>query len=84
MEATIKVWMPNPRIVHDGHSYAAYLDKLGLMGYGITKDEALIDLVRKLESALSSWVKANLVFKTGIEIDYSETNISMSYKTDEN
>jgi hypothetical protein len=67
--------MPNPRIVHDGHSYAAYLDKLGLMGYGTTKDEALIDLIQKVESSLSSWVKANLVFKTGVEIDYSETNI---------
>jgi hypothetical protein len=75
MEANIKVRMPDPRIVHDGHSYAAYLDKLGLMGYGTTKDEALIDLIQKVESSLSSWVKANLVFKTGVEIDYSETNI---------
>jgi hypothetical protein len=45
------------------------------MGYGTTKDEALIDLIQKVESSLSSWVKANLVFKTGVEIDYSETNI---------
>ena len=75
MEANIKVWIPNPRIVHDGHSYAAYLDKLGLMGYGTTKDEALIDLVRKVESSLGNWVRSNLIFKTGVELDYSETNI---------
>jgi hypothetical protein len=76
MEANIKVWMPNPRIVHDGHSYAAYLDKLGLMGYGTNKDEALIDLIKKVESSLGNWVKANMIFKTGVELDpYSETSI---------
>ena len=71
MEVNIKVWMPNPRIEQDGHSYAAYLDKLGLMGYGTTKDEALIDLIHKLESSLGNWVKANMIFKVGVEVDKS-------------
>ena len=71
MEVNIKVWIPNPRIEQDGHSYAAYVDKLGLMGYGKTKDEALTDLVQKVESSLGDWVKVNMIFKVGVEVDKS-------------